>query len=175
MKNHLGDPICRRVGGLAAPAGTNVCISGSAMQKRSTAGLPKAKNSVQDMKNTEKPARKEPKSNPALKKGAQFLREATKTQQSIITERRALRKHKTGLKKKREGTTNDNQSDNTTSDSPDACASQFAKNKDFLHGNTVVSTMFQQNRMGAKCTRIYARSSPPDGGPSSKFYIYIYI
>ena len=42
MKNHLGDPICRRVGGLAAPAGTNVCISGSAMQKRSTAGLPKA-------------------------------------------------------------------------------------------------------------------------------------
>ena len=43
------------------------------------------------------------------------------------------------------------------------------------HGNTVVSTMFQQNRMGAKCKRLYARSSPPDGGPSSKFYIYIYI
>ena len=97
------------------------------------------------MKNTEKPAQKEPKRDPALKKGAQNLREATKTQQSIITERRALRKHKTGLNKKREGTTNDNQSDNTTSDSPDACASQFAKNKDFLHGNTVVSTMFQQN------------------------------
>ena len=127
MENHLGDPIWRRVGGLAAPDSTNVCISGSAMQKRSTAGLPKAKKSVQDMKNTEKPAQKEPKRDPAQKKGPLNLREATKTQQSIITERRALRKHKTGLKKTREGTTNDNQSDNTTSDSPDACASQFAK------------------------------------------------
>ena len=73
------------------------------MQKRSTAGLPKAKNSVQDMKNTEKPAQKEPKRDPALKKGAQNLREATKTQQSIITERRALRKHKTGLNTKTKG------------------------------------------------------------------------
>ena len=103
MTNHLGDPICRRVGGLAAPAGTNVCISGSAMQKKSTAGFPKAKNSDQDMKNTEKPAQKEPKNNPALKKGARFLREATKTQHNIITERRAPRKHKTGLKKNTRG------------------------------------------------------------------------
>jgi hypothetical protein len=73
------------------------------MQKRSTAGLPKAKNSVQDMKNTEKPTQKEPKNNPALKKGARFLREATKTQHNIITERRAPRKHKTGLKKNTRG------------------------------------------------------------------------
>ena len=51
------------------------------------------------MKNTEKPTQKEPKRDPALQKGALNLREATKTQQSIITERRALRKHKTGLKK----------------------------------------------------------------------------
>ena len=73
------------------------------MQKRSTAGLPKAKNSIQDMKNTEKPAQKEPRNNPALKKGAQFLREATKRLHNIITKRRAPRKHKTGLKKNTRG------------------------------------------------------------------------
>ena len=175
MKNHLGDPICRRVGGLAAPAGTNVCISGSAMQKRSTAGLPKAKNSIQDMKKHRKTCPEGAQKRPgAEERCAKFTRGDKNTTEH---HNRAAGAPKTqdGPQKKREGTTNDNQSDNTTSDSPDACASQFAKNKDFLHGNTVVSTMFQQNRMGAKCTRIYARSSPPDGGPSSKFYIYIYI
>jgi hypothetical protein len=50
-------------------------------------------------KDTEKLARKVPKRDPALKKGAQNLREATKTQHNIITERRAPRKHKTGFKK----------------------------------------------------------------------------
>ena len=49
-KNRLCDPICLRVGGLAAPAGTNMCPCGSTMQKRSKAGLPEANKLVQDTK-----------------------------------------------------------------------------------------------------------------------------
>ena len=147
------------------------------MQKRSTAGLPKAKNSVQDTKNTEKPAQKEPKRDPALKKGAQNLREATKTQQSIITERRRLRKHKTGLKKTREGTTNDNQSDNTTSDSPDACASQFAKNTGTSSTETLsfqpCSNKTEWVPSAQDC--VHAHPLQMGGLPLSFIYIYIYI
>ena len=49
-KNRLCDPICLRVGGLAAPAGTNTCPCGSTMQKRSKAGLPETNKLVQDTK-----------------------------------------------------------------------------------------------------------------------------
>ena len=52
-KNRLCDPICLRVGGLAAPAGTNTCPCGSTTQKTSTAGLSKTNKLVQDSKNTE--------------------------------------------------------------------------------------------------------------------------
>ena len=44
-KNRLGDA---RVGGLAAPPGTNMCPCGSTMQKMSKAGLPETKKLVQD-------------------------------------------------------------------------------------------------------------------------------
>ena len=47
-KNRLDDPICLRVGGLAAPAGTNMCPCGSTMQKMSKAGLPETNKLVQD-------------------------------------------------------------------------------------------------------------------------------
>ena len=43
-KNRFGDPICRRVGELAAPPGTIVCLSASAMSRKSMARLPKPKN-----------------------------------------------------------------------------------------------------------------------------------
>ena len=104
-KNRLGDSICRRVGGLATQVGTNVVRDA----KKEHHGHPKGQKTIQDMKNTEKPNQKKPKRDPALRKGARNLREATKTQQNIITEQRAPRKHKTGQKKKREGTTNHNQ------------------------------------------------------------------
>ncbi len=80
-----------------------MCMKGSTKKRRKKARHTKAKNAIQDIKNLEKPTQKETKNNPALKKGAQTLREATKKQHNIITERRALRKHKTGLKKNTRG------------------------------------------------------------------------
>ena len=53
-------------------------------------------------------------------------------------------KRQDGPPKEREETTNDNESDTTTGDYPDACALPIRKNKDFLHGSTVVSTMFRK-------------------------------
>ena len=47
-KNRLCDPICLRVGGLAAPAGTNTCPCGSTMQKTSKAGPPDTNELIQD-------------------------------------------------------------------------------------------------------------------------------
>ena len=58
-------------------------------------------------KNIENCARKVPKRDPALKKGAQDYARQQKTQQNIITARRAPRD---GLQKQREETTDDNQS-----------------------------------------------------------------
>ena len=49
-KNRLCDPICLRVGGLAAPAGTNTCPCRSTMQKTSTASLSKTNKLVQETK-----------------------------------------------------------------------------------------------------------------------------
>ena len=67
-KNRLCDPICLRVGGLAAPAGTNTCPCGSTMQKTSTAGLSKTNKLVQDTKKHRKTHRKVPRRNSTLKK-----------------------------------------------------------------------------------------------------------
>ena len=106
-KNRLCDPICLRVGGLAAPAGTNMCPCGSTMQKRSKAGLPETNKLVQDTKKHRKTHRKVPRRNSTLKKNAQIVREVAKTQESIIAERRAPRKHKTNLRKTTNGATND--------------------------------------------------------------------
>ena len=53
-KNRLCDPICLRVGGLAAPAGTNTCPCGSTMQKTSTAGLSKTNKLAQDTTKAQK-------------------------------------------------------------------------------------------------------------------------
>ena len=106
-KNRLCDPICLRVGGLAAPAGTNMCPCGSTIQKRSKAGLPKTNKLVQDTKKHRKTHRKVPRRNSTLKKNAQIVREVAKTQESIIAERRAPRKHKTGLRKNHEWSNND--------------------------------------------------------------------
>ena len=106
-KNRLGDPICLRVGGLAAPADTNTCPCGSTMQKTSTAGLSKTNKFVQDTKKHRKTHGKVPRRNSTLKKNAQIVREVAKTQESIIAERRAPRKHKTGLRKNTRGATND--------------------------------------------------------------------
>ena len=52
--------------------------------------------------NTEKTTWKVPTRNPALKKSLRTLCEAGKTQENIIGERRAPRKHKRGLRKKHE-------------------------------------------------------------------------
>ena len=101
-KNRLCDPICLRVGGLAAPAGTNMCLCGSTMQKTSTAGLSKTNKLVQDSKKTQKKPPESAQKEPNTKNNAQILREVARTQESIIDERRAPRKHKTGLRKKRE-------------------------------------------------------------------------
>ena len=72
-KNRLCDPICLRVGGLAAPAGTNMCPYGSTMQKMSKAGLPETKNWSKTPKNKEKHAWKVPRRDPALKKNARAV------------------------------------------------------------------------------------------------------
>ena len=107
-KNRLCDPICLRVGGLAAPAGTNTCPCGSTMQKTSTAGLSKTNKLVQDTQTKHrKTHRKMSRRNATLKKHAQIVREVAKTQESIIAGRRAPRKHKTGLRKTTNGATND--------------------------------------------------------------------
>ena len=62
------------------------------------------------------------------RKGRGNLGDATKTQQNMIAERRVPRHTRNWLSKKaREEKTNDNQSDNTTSDSPDTCACPIRK------------------------------------------------
>ena len=106
-KNRLCDPICLRVGGLAAPAGTNMCPCGFRMQKKSKAGPPEPTNWSKTLKNKEKPAWKVPRRHPALKKSARALCEAAKTQGNIIDERRAPPKTGDGPQKNTRGATND--------------------------------------------------------------------
>ena len=86
------------------------------------------------------------------------LREASKTQQNVITERRAPRKYKKSAKQKRERkppkTTN---ADAPLVILPTRVRSKFpTKNQDLLHGNIDVSTMFKTIRIGAKRTGISA-------------------
>ena len=59
---------------------------------------------VQDTKKHRKTYRKVPSRNPMRKKNAQLLCWVAKTQESIKDERRAPRKHKTGLRKNTRGT-----------------------------------------------------------------------
>ena len=114
---------------------------------------------------------------PSGQYGRAKLREASKTQRNVITERRAPRKHEKSAKRKHERkpptTTN---ADAPLVILPTRVRSKFpTKNQDLLHGNIDVSTMFKTIRIGAKRTGICAQSSPPNGGPSFKFYIFIYI
>ena len=67
-KNRLCDPICLRVGGLAAPAGTNMCPYGSTMQKMSKAGLPETKKLVQDTEKQRKTCLESAQKRPSAKK-----------------------------------------------------------------------------------------------------------
>ena len=154
------DPICRRVGGLVAPAGTNVGSCGSAVRKMSTAGLQKPKKVVPDRKKHRKSCPEAAQKRPSAQHGRARLREATKTQQNVITERRAPRKHEKGVKQKHE------RKPPTTTNAD--------VNQHLLHGNIDVSTMFKSIRIGAKRTRACARSSPPNGGHSTKCHIYIW-
>ena len=78
--NRLGDPICLRVGGLAAPAGTNMCPYGSTMQKMSKAGLPETKKLVQDTEKQRKACLESAQKRPsAEKERASFVRGSKNT------------------------------------------------------------------------------------------------
>ena len=81
-ENRLGDTICLRVGGLAAPAGTNVCLCGSMMQKRSKAGLPKTNKLLQDMRKHRKACLESAQKRPSAKKErASFTRGSKNTRE----------------------------------------------------------------------------------------------
>ena len=151
-KNRLRDPICLQVGELAVQL-AQICAIADPRRQEITAGLPKTGKMFHDTKNTEKSAWKVPKRNPALKKSAQASREATNSQFFYHYRAAAPRKHKTGVKQAREETTNDNESDNTTCDFPDACAFPNRKKQRLprrKHGNT----------WDARCTRICPLSLP---------------
>ena len=79
-KNRLCDPICLRVGGLAAPAGTNMCPCGSTMQKMSKAGLPETNKLVQDTEKQRKACLESAQKRPsAEKERASFVRGSKNT------------------------------------------------------------------------------------------------
>ena len=73
--NRLCDSICLRVGGLAAPAGTNMCPCGSTMQKTSKTGLPETKQLAQDTEKQRKACLESAQRRPsAEKERASFVR-----------------------------------------------------------------------------------------------------
>ena len=151
----------------------------SAVRKMSTAGLQKPKKVVPDRKTHRKSCPEAAQKRPSAQHGRARLREATKTQQNVITERRAPRKHEKGVKQKHERkpptTTN---ADVPLVILPTRVRYKFEeekKNQDLLHGNIDVSTMFKTIRIGAKRTGICARSSRPNGGSSSKLYTLLYV
>ena len=79
-KNRLCDPICLRVGGLAAPAGTNTCPCGSTMQKTSKAGPPDTKKLIQDTEKQRKTCMESAQKRPsAEKERASFVRGSKNT------------------------------------------------------------------------------------------------
>ena len=79
-RNRLGDPICLRVGGLAAPPGTNMRPCGSTMQKMSKAGLPETKKLVQDTEKQRKACLESAQKRPsAEKERASFVRGSKNT------------------------------------------------------------------------------------------------
>ena len=148
------------------------------MQKGSTAALPKPKKTVPERKTHRKSCSEAAQKTPSAQHGRAKLREASKTQQNVITERRAPRKHKKGVKQRheRKPLTTPN-ADVPLVILPTRVRSKFAKQKkqDLFHGNIDASTMFKSMRIGANRTKICARSSPPNGGPSSKFYYRCYV
>ena len=66
--NRLGDPICLRIGGLAAPAGTNTCPCGSTMQKTSKAGPPDTKKLIQETEKQRKTCLESAQKRPSAEK-----------------------------------------------------------------------------------------------------------
>ena len=142
------------------------------MRKGSTAALQKPKKTVPEGKTHRKSCPEAAQKRPSAQHGRARLREATKTQQNVITERRPPRKHEKGVKQKHERkpptTTN---ADVPLVILPTRVRSKFAKQKkqDLFHGNIDASTMFKSMRIGANRTKNCAPSSPPNGGRSSKF------
>ena len=134
--------------------------------KREHSGPPKAQKTVPEGKTHRKSCPEGAQKRPSAQHGRAKLREASKTQQNVITEGRVPRKYKTDRPKLKYH----------LCFSRCVCVPNLQKTKDLLHGNTDVSTMFKSIRVDAKRTRICARSSPPNGGPSSNFrYTHLYV
>ena len=72
------------------------------MRKASTAALQKAKKTVPEGKTHRKSCPEGAQKRPSAQHGRAKLREASKTQKNVMTERRAPRKHKKGVKQKHE-------------------------------------------------------------------------
>ena len=72
------------------------------MRKSSTAGLQKLQKTVPERKTQRKSCPEGAQKRASAEHGRARLREATKTQQNVITERRAHRKHEKGVKQKHE-------------------------------------------------------------------------
>ena len=70
--------------------------------KKQHSGLQKPKKTVQERKTHAKFCPEGAQKRPSAQYGRARLREATKTQQNVITERRAHRKHKKGVKQRHE-------------------------------------------------------------------------
>ena len=169
-KNQLGDPVCSRVAGLAAPRGANVSPRGPMMQKRGPVG-PRSFKKFQDTKKHGKWCPEGATKRPSAENWCARLRDAAKTRQNIITKRRAPQKHRRRQINAQAETNNDAESKNTASGVPDAREFPMpTKQRVTSRKNTLVFSIFKQIRKSAWCARICARSSPPNGGPSSKFY-----
>ena len=101
-KNRLCDPICLRVGGLAAPAGTNTCPCGSTMQKTSKAGPPDTKKLIHDTEKQRKTCLESAQKRPSAEKKRASCVRGSKTQGNVMDERRAPPKTGDGPQKKHE-------------------------------------------------------------------------
>ena len=94
-----------------------------------------------------------PQKRPSVKKERANFTGGNKNTKEHHSRAAGAPKTQDGLQQNERGeTSNDNQNQNTTCDSPDACALPSRKNNDFLHGSTVFSTMLQNKQEVAKCT-----------------------
>ena len=110
---------------------------------------------------------------PGSAKGRTNLTRGSKHRTEHHNRAAGAKKTHDGPQKTRE---DDNQSDNTTGDFPDACAFTIQINKDFLHGNTVVSTIFKKTK-GVPSEQECVHAHPLQMGrlPLSFICLYIYI